>query len=450
MGLERSEGFYAGLSFVDTQDLQVAGNAGKFHDLYWTSMKNLADDNLVKDGAGNATKNGLLTKCDLDKASDTDKTAIWNDLAGAISAVIGTRQSVEPKGRKPDVVYLTGNQWHQHIGDFKIEAFGMKDYNSSDNVLKFNGPKDHYVGISLKKKLELEHDSPTLINNAFSKFIEGSKFKDVRDELDEHRIKFFARLIKEACCPPHNGGKDKETPLEGIAEDVHHLDPDNYNDAIKLWKTKVKRLKPDRSVESIPLINLKGMDEVADGANKKLPTKLQREFRKFINKRLQSTGGKLNPLYKGFQDIMNKEDVRETLAAVLLNRTLKLSLYDELTTWEKNEFSFYLVEGTGRYKNGHPYISPAAVFEHGTIMTAVAALAKGKAEMRLNKKETMVPGRAKVFFDLYKSGYHLLKIELRYKGDFTAMPQFFATFTPEFKSLLHDKKITNVVKEIRP
>ena len=30
------------------------------------------------------------------------------------------------------------------------------------------------------------------------------------------------------------------------------------------------------------------------------------------------------------------------------------------------------------------------------------------------------------------------------------MPQFFATFTPEFKSLLHDKKITNVVKEIRP
>ena len=49
----------------------------------------------------------------------------------------------------------------------------------------------------------------------------------------------------------------------------------NYNDAIKLWKTKVKRLKPDRSVESIPLINLKGMDEVADGANKKLPTKLK-------------------------------------------------------------------------------------------------------------------------------------------------------------------------------
>ncbi len=450
MGLERSEGFYAGLSFVDTQDLQIAGNAGKFHDLYWTAMENLSNDNLVKDGAGNATKNGLLNKCNLDTASDTDKTAIWNDLAGAISAVIGTRKSIEPKGRKPDVVYLTGNQWHQHIGDFKIEAFGMKDYNSSDNVLKFNGPKDHYVGISLKKKLELEHDSPTLINNAFSKFIEGSKFKDVRDELDEHRIKFFARLIKEACCPPHNGGKDKETPLEGIAQDVHHLDPDNYNDAIELWKTKVNRLKPNGVVEPIPLINLKGMDEVADGANRQLPAKLQREFRKFINKRLQSTGGKLNPLYQGFQDIMNKEDVKETLAAVLLNRTLKLSLYDELDTWEKNEFSFYLVEGTGRYKDGHPYISPASVFEHGTVLTAVAALSKGKAEMKLNKKETMIPGRAKVFFDLYKANIHLLKIELRYKGDFTAMPQFFATFSNQFKDLLHSKKITNVVKDIKP
>tara|TARA_R100001082_G_C4348994_1_gene153658 strand:+ start:53 stop:1405 length:1353 start_codon:yes stop_codon:yes gene_type:complete len=450
MGLERSEGFYAGLSFVDTVDLQIAGNAKKFHNLYWTAMENLANDTLVKDGTGNATKDGLLKKCNIETASDKEKGDIWNDLAGAISAVIGTRQNVVPKNRIPNAVYLTGNQWHDDIKDFAIKAFGMKDYNSSDNVLKFNGPKDRYVGISLKKKLELEHDSPTLINNAFSKFIEGSKFKDVRDELDEHRIKFFAGLIKEACCPPHNGGKDKETPLEGIADDVHHLNADNYNDAIELWKTKVNRLKPDGKVESIPLINLKGLDEVADGANKKLPTKLQREFRKFINKRLQSTGGKLNPLYKGFQDIMNKEDVKETLAAVLLNRTLKLSLYDELDTWEKNDFSFYLVEGTGRYKDGHPYISPASVFEHGTVMTAVAALAKGKAEMKLNKKETMIPGRAKVFFDLYKANLHLLKIELRYKGDFTAMPQFFATFSNDFKALLHDKKITNVVKGIRP
>ena len=449
MGLERSEGFYAGLSFMDTSELTRAnGDSQLFKDLYYRAMENLADDKLVKDGAGNKTKDGLLKKCNVQTASDKEVGEIWNDMAGAISAVIGTRKKVVPKNTIPKAVYLTGNQWHDDIKDFAIKAYGMKDYNSSDNVLKFNGSRDHYVGISLKKKLELGHDSPTLINNAFSKFIEGSKFKDVRDELDDHRIKFFAKLIKEACC---SGKTGKEAPLEKIAStDVHKLNPDNLGDAKKLWQTKVKRFKKDGTVEDIPLINLKGMDELAEGANKQLPTKIQSDFRNFINVRLRSTGNKLNPLYQGFLDIMNKPDVRDTLAAVLLNRTLKLSLYDELDTWEKNDFSFYLVEGVGRYQNNSPSISGASVFEQGTVITAVAALSKGKAEIKLNEKETFKPNRAKVFFDLYKSNYHLLNIELRYKGDFTAMPQFFATFTPAFKKLLNSKQITKVVKDIRP
>ena len=455
MGLERSEGFYAGLSLVPTNELKTTSES-KFMSLYQVAMDNLEGDR-VKDGAGNVTKTGLLKKCNVEGASVKDTKDIYNDLAGAISAVIGTRSGIQPKNQVPDAVYLTGNKWHSDIGDFKIEAFGMKDYNSSDTVLKYG---NRYVGISLKKKLQLHHDSPTLINNAFSKFIQGQD--KLIEKLDEHRIKFFAGLIKKACCSHKkdglkNGKPDPEHPLASIVytgdgTNIHKLNPDNYNDAKKIWNTRVVRIKPDGKEEPIPLINLKGTDELASGANGKLPLKTRNDFRNFINKNLQSHGGKLNPLYKGFLDIMNDPEVKETLAKALLNRTLKLSLYDELDTWQKSDFAFYLVEGVGNYtaKTGSVNVSSASVFEQGTIMTAVSSLASGPAEITLDRSKTFQGGgkRAKVFFKLFKNDYHLLNIELRYKGDFNAMPQFFATMTPEFKKLYSSQSITNAVKSM--
>ena len=45
---------------------------------------------------------------------------------------------------------------------------------------------------------------------------------------------------------------------------------------------------------------------------------------------------------------------------------------------------------------------------------------------------------AKVYFILSKGEVPLLDIQLRYKGSFTAMPQFFATMTTDFQKLLKD------------
>ena len=47
-------------------------------------------------------------------------------------------------------------------------------------------------------------------------------------------------------------------------------------------------------------------------------------------------------------------------------------------------------------------------------------------------------GAAKVKFDLMKGSVIIMHMELRYKGTFTAQPQFFATITPEFKQILID------------
>ena len=433
MAFEPSEGLYAGLSFVPTSDLNAAKNdQGKFKELYFVALENLKSDKVL-DAAGNATKNGMIKIIDLDTSSKKPQD-IYGDLAASISAVLGTRSRLR-KDKVPSKVYLTGNKWHPDVEPFKVKAFGMSDYNSSDVILKLNG--NDFVGISLKKKPKVNSASPTLINNAFSAYIEGPKFASTRNKLNDHRIKFFAGVIKEACGP---GG-----PLERFAvagnKKISGMNPNNITDAKALWDMKVIRTKNDGKTQKIPLINLKSESELADrnGLIKNMGSDpSQVSFRDFVNKKLQSTG-KLNPLYQGFLDIMNQDDVKENLADVLLTRVLKTGLMDTLDTWDKYEFGFYLTEGVGTVdKNLSPNVGSANVLDVHSIMIAMANLSKEETKMVLDKQKTLSKNAAKVFFTLSKGKTPILEIELRYKGDFAAFPQFFAGITPEFKKMIKE------------
>jgi hypothetical protein len=432
MAFEPSEGLYAGLSFVPTSDLTAAkNNVEKFKELYFIALENLKS-NKVLDAAGNATKNGMIQIIDLNTSSKSAED-IYKDLAASISAVLGTRAKLR-KDKVPSKVYLTGNRWHPDVEPFKVKAFGMSDYNSSDVILKLNG--NDFVGISLKKKPKANAQSPTLINNAFSAYIEGPQMKKVREKLNDHRIKFFAKVIKEACT---SGGPLARFAVAGN-KDISKLNPNNINDAKQLWDMKVIRAKGGGKTQKIPLINLKSESELADrnGLIKSSGNEPSQEsFRDFVNKKLQSTGSTLNPLYQGFLDVMNEPDVKNTLADVLLTRVLKLGLLDELETWKDYEFGFYLAEGVGTVdKNLNPNIGNANVLDIHSIMIAMANLAREDARMELDEQKTFSKNAAKVFFTLYKGKMPILEIELRYKGDFAAYPQFFAGITPEFKELI--------------
>ena len=433
MAFEPSEGLYAGLSFVSTAELNAAkSDAEKFKELYFTALNNLKSDKVL-DAAGNATKNGMIKIIDLDTSSKKPQD-IYGDLAASISAVLGTRSKLR-KDKVPSKVYLTGNKWHPDVEPFKVKAFGMSDYNSSDVILKLNG--NDFVGISLKKKPKANSASPTLINNAFSAYIEGPKFASTRAKLNDHRIKFFAGVIKEACSP---GGPLERFAIAGNKE-ISKLNPNNIQDAKQLWDIKVIRTKGGGKTQKIPLINLKSESELADrnGLIKQSGAEpSQISFRDFVNKKLQSAG-KLNPLYQGFLDIMNQKDVKETLANVLLTRVLKTGLMDTLTTWDKYEFGFYLTEGVGTVnKNLSPNVGSANVLDVHSIMIAMANLSKEETKMVLDKQKTLSKNAAKVFFTLSKGKTPILEIELRYKGDFAAFPQFFAGITPEFKKMIKD------------
>ena len=329
--------------------------------------------------------------------------------------------------------------------EFKVDAFGMSDYNSSDLILYY--PPNQYVGISLKKKRKAAAPSPTMINNAFSKFITGTEFEKLRIQLDKDRKRFFATQIKNEATG--NGSLANFARITGN-KSIAQLNPEtNDADAQTLWAmrvvtTKTKKVKGKIVNEVVPLINLKDEDTIlTENNNAKLVANKSADsaFRKAVNTSLVSSNGKLNPLYKSFYDAMNVPDVKDKLADTLLARVLKTKLLN-LLDWEKNEFGFYVIEGVGNFNedNNRAVISPASVYDIHTIMCAIAMLAKKPATIEIDHAETFKTGRkaAKVYFILSKGDTPVLDIQLRYKGSFTAMPQFFATMTPQFQALMKE------------
>ncbi len=446
MAFEASEGLYAGLSLIGTTELEEAtNNINKFKELYDKAFLNLQDSKLIKDGAGNKTRNGLVSVTNLTGATEKKRSDLYDDCAGAMSAVLATRNQI--KGRIPDNVYLTGNKWNKKVEQFKVDAFGMADYNSSDLILEFSKgeKKDQFIGVSLKKKRKANAPSPTLINNAFSKFIQGSEFEELRKDLNTKRRRFFAGLIKEA-----STGKGALANFAKITgnKSIAQLNPENDADAKKLWDIKVttkkvKKVKGENVNEVVSLINLKDEDTILTegSAAKDVDDKSSDSaFRKYVNSKLQSSGNKLNPLYQYFEDAMNVPDVKDKLADALLARVLKTKLLDELETWEENEFGFYVVEGVGSVNetSGNVNVGNASVYDIHTIMCAIAQLAKQESSIAVDQTETFKRKAAKVYFILSKGNKPILDIELRYKGSFTAFPQFFATMTTDFQKLLKD------------
>ena len=75
--------------------------------------------------------------------------------------------------------------------DFQVNAYGFKDYNSSDIVVR-SGTEKTFYGISLKKKKTVKAADPTLINKAFSTVFNGDKYKELKEKLIKTRTNYFA------------------------------------------------------------------------------------------------------------------------------------------------------------------------------------------------------------------------------------------------------------------
>jgi hypothetical protein len=331
----------------------------------------------------------------------------------AALAIKGWLKSDHGQGSDPtaEKVFLTGNVWPTEVEKFRVRAYGFDDYNSSDFIVKTGDKK--YFGVSLKKKPKANSADPTLINKAFDTVLNGNAFKEIREQITELRTEYFAGLVRQA----HEDGILFIKDVERISDK-------------ELFEAK----KRDKKIFDRAYINIKGSLSGGYG-NDKAPDAM----RKFVNADLSKPQ---NILFKRLTQYM--DDHADLFAKSLINLVLKVKLYDELSAMrhlDEYTFGFALVTGIGEMSRGNPVVSKGKAIDLHTILCGLTDLEANRKPYKIDvdfirKAEA---NAAKIFFKLSKAGVNILDMELRYKGSFTSQPQFFATITKEFQTILTEK-----------
>jgi hypothetical protein len=366
---------------------------------------------------------GAIAKSEFLRAFDSKH--FLDDAAKGISAALSIQNwllSINDRGYKVSTpiaskVFMTGDTWPKEVDKFKVEAFGFKTYNSSDIIFKVG---KGYYGVSLKKKATLSAADPTIINKAFDSVLLSKDFEPVKKEIKALRANYFARVIKEAV---------SKGPLSVIG-----TLPSNNEELFK--KTILDLVKGG----SRAIIDLKGYGTINLKDPKKSDKSLfpenieknpKKSMRTFVNTKLASTDSIFTELMK----VMNKYS--SIFAKSLINLVLKTELYKEL---EDSSFAFALVNAVAKLdKKENPIITPDTAKPLHTVLCGLSALNKGssKYELILDKAKNDKSDAAKIYLILKKGKVKILDMELRYKGGFTSQPQFFATISKDFSTLLN-------------
>ncbi len=373
-------------------------------------------------------------------------------------APVRSRESGTPitASQMPIKVFLTGDSWPEEVKKFQIAAYGFQSYNSSDLIIQWRNPKGlSFYGVSLKKKPLVTSGDPPLINKAFDTILSSDSPKElktmgqIKKQVEQARIKYFARVVREATKRPNQYLKIKKGSLPANDEQLMKI---KLSGEAKTASGKLIF----KSKDPMFLINIKGKGDIDlinptkqtdpnvfqifDKSNKKYrefkPGELKNEnlsMRAFVNRRVASK----DSVYAAMVPVINKYS--EQFAAALLNLILKHKLYKEL---DEHSFAFSLVTAVGDIdKDGNPKIGHIPAKGLYTVMCGLSALNKSntKYKMVLDEKANKDSDGARVFFNLKKGKLNVLSLLLRYKGSFAQQPQFQATLTPEFKEILKEQ-----------
>ena len=405
MALEYSEVMAAGAMFSTAAELKTASESTEALGNWITNAAKKVSDN-VEFGS---SRNEFL-------AFMEPTPAAFKEAAVGISAALaikGWLKSSHGQGNDAvaEKVFLTGNVWPKEVEKFRIKAYGFDDYNSSDFIVKTGDKK--YFGVSLKKKPKKNSADPTLINKAFDTVLNGQQFNKIKEEITELRTEYFAGLVRQA----------NEDGILFIKDINRQTDKELF-----------EARKRDTKIFKKAYINTKG--SLSGGYdNDRAPDAM----RKFVNSDLAKTN---NILFKRLTQYM--DDNADLFAKTLINLVLKVKLYDELSANKKLSdftFGFALVTGIGEVSRGKPNVSPGKAIDLHTILCGLSDLEANKKPYKIavDFEKKAEANAAKIFFKLSKAGVNILDMELRYKGSFTSQPQFFATVTKEFQTILTEK-----------
>ena len=295
-------------------------------------------------------------------------------------------------------VWQTGTKWASEVKKFNVGPKTIKNYNSSDIIVKFNINKStHYWGLSLKKRgitggtPDVE---PTLLNKPLMGsrgFIE-KKLKSMNGgtaaikKIEDAKLKFFRGAIKAKIKNANYKNKPiDKMPIKEVLKAVDTLFTER-ND-------KSSMLRGQGEYAQNPNIYFKAIDEV---------------FMKNFNNNKE--------FFEEFMDLIFK---------------IKLDSY--LTD---TNFHFSLVTGTGDYKNGkimevHPPLEKEGRLTSEIFKKLFGAPHKDsfKIIQQDNRKHAFEPGAtaAKLFYTMLigkKNPIAIVDLEVRYKGALTSEPQF--------------------------
>ena len=299
-------------------------------------------------------------------------------------------------------VWQTGTSWASEVKKFNVGPKTIKNYNSSDIIVKFEkNSKTHYWGLSLKKK-GINEVEPTLLNKPLlgaSGFLEGYlKPERVKKVQDAKKI-FF---------------------INGVS---------------KIYGTPVSELNK---------LNIKEL-------SKKLDLYFTDEKKNQKNQFLTGTGefSKLHNIYFDALDKLFTEefDKNEKFFKDFLDTIFKI----DLTSYLKGtNFHFSLITGEGDYKNGKVLEVKKPSEKEGKTMTEIFTKIFGKYSgkkdlFRIMPLSNYLPKKinafergataAKLYYCLVINKIQIVDIEVRYKGSFGPEPQFQVFLTDRRNSL---------------
>ncbi len=295
----------------------------------------------------------------------------FNDLATAISAANYILKEVN----NPTKVYWTGKGWHKDIEQFNPKLGRIKDYNSSDIVVKDASGK--FFGYSLKKKASSKSPDPTLINKPITG--KQSILRDIVGGdialIDTAKKLFFEKVLMKK---------------------------------LGLSRTAIRAMKPREYATTINKIPV-----TVWGQELKKPT---------------------NIFFKKVESVIKSHD--KDFVEKFLSLVFRTELGDTL---KASEFQFTLLTGIGRFVRKQVEVETADGQELSNIITSLQDLYSSNLEVKRTVGKLGAwekgAGAAKVFISIVSDGKPILDIEVRYKGSYSAEPQFQAMATAHFKNI---------------
>jgi len=106
---------------------------------------------------------------------------------------------------------------------------------------------------------------------------------------------------------------------------------------------------------------------------------------------------------------------------------------------DTKEFKFYLLTGIGRFVGGTVEVEEAQNKDMPQTIEALTKIFNSNIKMITTpgKKNAWEDGSnaAKVFFSIMSDNSQIINLQIRYKGSYTANPQFQAVATADFRAI---------------